>query len=191
MTAVLKTVLNYRVVIQPTSVNKERNASMKAKHLLATILVMLSFNCVAAPAKKALIEEMFRLTDMNKLLDSVYAQTDAMMKKSFQSMQVSEAQKPILNQYAEKSMVIMKEEMSWDSLKAPIVEAYASVYSEEELKDIILFYKTPTGQKVLKKMPELMQVTMSLTQKKIQAMMPKMQRLQKDLEAELAKGGAK
>ena len=38
-----------------------------------------------------------------------------------------------------------------------IAEAYDRSFSEAEMRDMITFYQTPTGQKVLEKMPELTQ----------------------------------
>ena len=40
-------------------------------------------------------------------------------------------------------------------LEPRIVEIYADTFSEDELKQFIRFYKTPAGQKLLEKSPEL------------------------------------
>ncbi|MBI3713811.1 MAG: DUF2059 domain-containing protein [Burkholderiales bacterium] len=160
---------------------------MKAKALLLAILVMASLNSYATPAKKETLEELFRLTDMTKMLDAVYAQTDAMMKQSMRGRTLTEAQKPVVDKFAEKSVALMKEELSWDKLKPPVMAAYASVYTDKEVKDIIKFYQTPTGKKLIKKMPELTQVTMGLVQKSVQGILPKLKVLQEEMAAELEK----
>ncbi|MFL5320706.1 MAG: DUF2059 domain-containing protein [Myxococcaceae bacterium] len=47
-------------------------------------------------------------------------------------------------------------------------------YSAEELKELTKFYSSPTGQKSIKIMPELMADVMGVTNEKIQRMMPSM-----------------
>lgn len=160
---------------------------MKAKALLLSVLVMLSLNCFATPAKKETLEELFRLTDMSKMLDAVYARSEAMAKQSTPAVESTEAQKSVVSKYAEKRAALMREEISWDKLKSPIIDAYASVYTDKEVRDIIKFYKTPTGKKMLKKIPELTNATVNVLQKSMQNFLPKLQSLQAEMAAELEK----
>ncbi|HSS76500.1 MAG TPA: DUF2059 domain-containing protein [Thermoanaerobaculia bacterium] len=46
---------------------------------------------------------------------------------------------------------------SWDALKPRMIDLYVQAFTEPELRDMIAFYKTPTGQKSLTKLPALMQ----------------------------------
>ncbi len=160
---------------------------MKAKALLLAILMMASFNSFATPAKKETLEELFRLTDVTKMLDLVYAQSDAIAKQSMRGKSLTEEQKAVMNKYAEKNMALVKQEMSWDKLKTPIMEAYSRVYTDKEVQDIIKFYQTPTGKKMLKKMPELAQISMGLVQNMMQSMQPKLKLLQEEMAAEMEK----
>lgn len=68
-----------------------------------------------------------------------------------------------------------------------MIEVYASVYTEEEIKDIIKFYKSPAGQKMLAKMPELMNASMAVVQNLMKDVMPKINDLQKKLNEKLKK----
>jgi uncharacterized protein len=38
--------------------------------------------------------------------------------------------------------------LTWDAIGPQLTTAYAQVFSESELKDLVAFYKTPTGQKL-------------------------------------------
>lgn len=164
---------------------------MKTKILIIVALLSFSINCLAIPAKKETLDELFKVTESQKMMDSVYGQMDAMFKEMVKGMNVTESQKPIMEKFFTKYSVMVKEELSWEKLEGSIAEAYSSVYTDEEVKEIIKFYKSPTGQKLLKKMPELMQATMSVMQKSMKDIMPKVQELQKELTDELAKENAK
>lgn len=58
--------------------------------------------------------------------------------------------------------------MSWESLKDEMIEIYAGAFTEEELKQITAFYRTPAGKKVIAKMPELLGKGMQLGVKHVQ-----------------------
>ena len=49
------------------------------------------------------------------------------------------------------------------------------MFTEDELQDLIDFYKSPLGQKMLKKQPELMKATMQKMQVEMSKVMPKIQ----------------
>jgi hypothetical protein len=50
-------------------------------------------------------------------------------------------------------------------LESSIVAVYAGNFSAAELRDLIAFYKTPTGQKLLEKTPLIAQQTLALGRK--------------------------
>ena len=55
------------------------------------------------------------------------------------------------------------------------VRLYTESFTEDELRQVIAFYKTPVGQKTLQKMPELLQKGMSYGQREAQAHLPELQ----------------
>ncbi len=50
----------------------------------------------------------------------------------------------------------MTEDIKWSELEPKIVDLYVRDFTEAELREVIAFYKTPTGQKALKNLPLLM-----------------------------------
>ena len=58
--------------------------------------------------------------------------------------------------------------MSGESLRDEFVDIYNQAFTEKELTDIIIFYKTSTGQKALKQTPALMQEFTIIGQKRVQ-----------------------
>lgn len=49
--------------------------------------------------------------------------------------------------------------VSWEAIGPSLVDLYAREFSEEELRNILAFYKTPTGQKVLERLPSMLSGT--------------------------------
>jgi hypothetical protein len=73
----------------------------------------------------------------------------------------------------------------WDKIKEDIIDIYVDVFTKEELEGIIAFYKTPVGQKLIKKQPELMQKSMEIIQKQLTTIMPKVQKAIQDMKETL------
>ena len=45
--------------------------------------------------------------------------------------------------------------MNWPSLKEDVINLYVQAFTEDELKQLTTFYRSPIGQKAADKMPEL------------------------------------
>lgn len=71
-------------------------------------------------------------------------------------------QNPALGPYRDVIMKWAATYMTWEKLQAPLVDMYEESFSEAELRDLIAFYKTPTGQKSLTVLPALMGRAMEL-----------------------------
>jgi hypothetical protein len=48
-------------------------------------------------------------------------------------------------------------EIKWEDIKPKIVELYVKEFTEDELKELLAFWRTPTGQKAMKTLPSIMQ----------------------------------
>jgi hypothetical protein len=53
----------------------------------------------------------------------------------------------------------LKKYMTWPAMEPQLTQLYASNFTEEELKAMAAFYRSPAGQKASQKMPEMMQRT--------------------------------
>jgi len=158
---------------------------MKLKILLGLSCLVFSLQAIASPAKPETIDKLFEVTNSAKLMDGVYAQLDPMYTQMVAQMQIPESQKPITEKYMKKYSALMREEMSWDKIKGPIANTYAQVFSEEELKDVIKFYQSPTGKKFVEKMPEMTKASMTMVQELMKSFVPKIQALQKEMQEEI------
>lgn len=73
------------------------------------------------------------------------AMTDAMVQGN-----------PMLADYRDILIAWSSKVMTWDNMKPKMVDLYASAFSEQELRDLSAFYKTPLGAKTLRVLPKIM-----------------------------------
>jgi len=67
--------------------------------------------------------------------------------------------------------------IGWNAMKDDLAKLYAKYYTAKELEDIANFYKTPTGQKVLKNMPKLSIEGQIITQGKLQSHLEELKKI--------------
>lgn len=108
-----------------------------------------------------------------------------MMQNQITQTNVPEDAKPIISKYTKRTLELMQNEMSWDTLKDDMISVYVKVYTEKELIDIAEFYESTAGKKFTEKMPELTQQTMAMVQKKMVYLQPKLEQLAHEMRAEI------
>lgn len=91
---------------------------------------------------------------------------------------------PELTQYKNTMMNFLNKYMGWDAIKNDFAALYGEMFTAGELEQLIAFYKTPLGQKLLQAMPELFSRGQQLGQKKVQEHMTELQSM---IEAESKK----
>ncbi len=157
------------------------------KKILVMLTLMVATSMVNADVAKqrALAEEMLEVSQASSVLDNMSKQVDAMFAQTVQQMNLPEDKKAEAERYQQRLNTIMKEGMSWDKLKGQFVDVYVDVFSEKELEELVAFYKSPLGQKLIVKMPLLMQESMALAQKQMQSIIPQIKALSEDMQAEL------
>jgi hypothetical protein len=160
------------------------------------LILGMNGQCVNAQpdaTRRALAEELLNEMHMKETLEKSFAMMKKMMPQMMKSQMASlESNTPPgenkpdvkeikekANQFAEKMFDQMAQEMTWDNMKDDYITLYAETFTEEELRGLVAFYKTPVGQAFVKKQPEVITRSMALGQKQMLKWMPKMQELMK------------
>jgi len=99
--------------------------------------------------------------------------------EAFKQMFVSQLQtKNSPENGGENLLSIMTEiwdnDMSWDKIKEGFIDIYVEAFNEEELRQINEFYKSPSGQALLIKMPEITQKSIEFSTALVQPKLNKM-----------------
>jgi len=80
---------------------------------------------------------------------------------------------------------IIREKLSWKVLEPSFVDVYAKAFTEQEMDQIIAFYKTPGGAALIQKMPAVDAQVDQSTSSKLQEIQPQINQLYSDLRASL------
>jgi hypothetical protein len=121
------------------------------KKLLAVICCVLmsitvSFAQQPSSHDRAVAELIQVLGVEHQMRTMAETMTDAMLKGN-----------PALAQLREPILQWFQKYFTWDVMGPEVMKVYKDSFTEAEVRDMLAFYKTPTGQKVLLKLPEITQ----------------------------------
>lgn len=130
-------------------------------------------------------ERFLLLARADKLAVPVYAQVQQMFAQRFAESNAPQSEKAVLETYQAQANAALEQAVGWDKLKPDMVKLYTSNFNEQEMKDLIRFYESPLGKKVLEKMPTLTAQSAQLTQGKLEAAVPKVNQLLAEMTTKL------
>jgi uncharacterized protein len=96
---------------------------------------------------------------------------------------------PAMEGYRDVMETFMRETLAWEHVGPPLADLYAETYSEAELREIILFYRTPTGQRLLETQSELMARGAAIGEAQVQARQAVLERRIRQRASELERKG--
>lgn len=82
-------------------------------------------------------------------------------------------------QQQEKILQAIEEELSWANLKKDYIQLYSELFSADELKALIEFYRSPAGRAFVAKQPELMRRSVEMHQRHMLRLQPKINEILK------------
>ncbi|MBW3571561.1 MAG: DUF2059 domain-containing protein [Gemmatimonadetes bacterium] len=68
----------------------------------------------------------------------------------------------------------MDEHFRYDEMEPEFIQMYAELYTEDEIRGMTAFYRTPLGQRMIETLPELSAASQSIVQQRLQAVMPEL-----------------
>jgi hypothetical protein len=119
------------------------------------------------------------------LVAPVYAQVQQMFAQRFTESGAPESKRAMLESYQAKANATLDRAVGWEQIKPDMIELYTNNFDEQEMQDLLAFYQSPLGRKVLEKMPMLTAQSAQLTQRKLEAAVPQVNKLLADMTAEL------
>src|SRR4030088_1189435 len=157
---------------------------MKPTLWIAVTLLAFAFRTGAhadESTKASKIEELMKITKVESMTEQMAGQIRAMMMNQFNAAGLPEESKAGVAEMMNKAVAQIEERMSWEKLKPEYLKLYADVFTEDEISGFLAFYKTPTGQAMLAKMPLLMSKSMEISQRRMAGLMPEIQRQMQDM----------
>ena len=148
---------------------------------LALILTITPVFAADTPPSDASIQELFQVMQTHKLLDGMMGQMDGLLRKSVQQSlagrEIDAGEQKIIDEQIAKMNELMQRALAWQNMEPAYEAIYKKSLSQKEVNDVVAFYKTPSGQAVVVKMPILMQQAMQMTQEKLTVLMPDIQKI--------------
>ncbi len=130
----------------------------KLRNFALALACALPLSLMSGEAELETAHYLLDVMNIEKILDDTINSSVDMVRQS--RLQFTYEHEIALRRFYAKYM--KSEPVRWD-----IARIYAEVFSVNEMYDIIAFYQTPTGQKVLNRLPSLMQYSMQVVQKRV------------------------
>lgn len=157
----------------------------------AAVLVCASGSVFADQAShNASAEAFLTVVHADKLGTPVYMQVQQMFAQRFSQAKAPADKQAVLERYQAKANATLDSNIGWNKVKPDLIKLYTENFSEAELKDLVKFYKSPLGQKVLQQMPQVTQQSAMLMQQKLDPAVPVVNKLLEDMTKEVTPAGA-
>lgn len=142
-----------------------------------------------APPSDASILQLLEVMQAQKLVDSMTGQLNGMMLKSAEQANggspLSAEEQKIVERGVGRLSDLIQQQISWPQLEPMMIDIYRKSFSQKEVDDLSVFYRSPSGEAVTQKMPAVMQQSMAASQAKMQAIVPQMHQIDADMVKEL------
>jgi hypothetical protein len=164
---------------------------MKVRICIALAFSLLAIGVVQAQEASpsdASIRELLDVTHAAKLIDSMQGQMHGMFEQMVDGAlgHAPDAQeRQILQRQEAKMENLMKRQFTWSKFEPMVADIYRKSFSQKEINDLLAFYKSPSGQAVIAKMPVVMQQSMVSMQTVMKQILPQVQQIGRETGEEL------
>ena len=126
--------------------------------LLAASLLLPGLTTADDKGQLEQVEILFKLTRMEqKINDSVESVAQLQLR-----------QNPALEAKSDQLMAFLVKHIGWNALRGDLTAMYLQTFTEQELQAMNDFYITPTGQKVINTVPQLVQERNRIAMQRLQ-----------------------
>jgi hypothetical protein len=135
--------------------------------------------------KKALAEELMGLFETKKMMDLMKFQIMQMQQSVFKQFDLPQDAKEDVAEFQRKMFDKIFSELNWNDMKEEYASLYADTFSEKELREIVDFYRSPAGRKMMEKMPVIVQKAMEISLKKTQNLLPEIEKMTEEFKKQI------
>ena len=132
------------------------------KKIIIIIISCLLFNgIISAQTKKDDIKELFALLDPGQMIDKIFENMIDVFKHHGNTQIRQEDQEEFVTYLTEEVKA-----MTNNLINEHMLNIYDRYFTHEEIKMLIMFYKTPTGKKMISTMPDIQKDIMTVMMNK-------------------------
>ncbi|HEX5726585.1 MAG TPA: DUF2059 domain-containing protein [Longimicrobiaceae bacterium] len=144
---------------------------MKKLVVAAVLALALAGPAFAQPERSpSHLQAAGELVDLLKLERSMMAGIEMML-------QAQTTANPEMAQFEDVMREFMARYLAWERIRPEFMALYAELYTEPELRQIITFYRSPIGQKMIDNEPQMMQRAGEIGERKVVENMPELMRM--------------
>lgn len=144
-------------------------------------------------SKRAKITELLGILKVDQvgkqIIDGATQQTEALGHREFGATETADQQKQVADLH-QRVVTLITPAVEWKTLQPEFVTAYNTAYTEPEIDGILAFYKSPSGQALLNKGPEIGQKSSGIVQTHMSAIQPQLRQIVQDFAKSSAPAGA-
>jgi len=160
------------------------------KHLgLVALLCLVPLRAQTPPPSDESLRELLEVTHSRDVLDRMKAQIHALMQSAHDQALADREHSPeaeaVLTRMRDRVTELLQREIDWAVIEPIYIKIYAESLTQEEVDGMIAFYRTPIGQSVIAKLPNLVQRSMASVQARMGPLMQKLQAIEHETTSEL------
>jgi uncharacterized protein len=180
-------VLNFRLA--PQVLIHPGESMKKMFHAILFAMLLAPVFASAAPASEAAIRQLLTVTKSRELVDGMHTQFNTMMseaiRQSLQGKTPTPRQQQAIKNATDKMVALLRDELAWEKMIPIYLRLYRESFTEEEIKGMLTFYRTPAGQAVVRKMPLLVERSLIEMQQMIAVTIPRMKQIEEEFLVEM------
>jgi hypothetical protein len=155
------------------------------RNFFFSMILLATAPLQAQAPSDASIRELLVLSKSQSLIETTWGTLDghmeAGMREALKGRTLTAEQEKRLADFRSRAVGIIKEEMSWERLEPMFIDVYKATLTQAEIDGISQFYRSPAGQALINKMPQVMDHTMKLVMGRMQVVRPRLEALQKEM----------
>jgi len=136
--------------------------------VIGLLVTSIHFSAFAEPGKVESVKELIKLINVGSMIGPAYAQAGQLAEEMGKQIGVKASEQEIINKQMRKVAAAMKGEMFRERMDGLMIDIYLNNYTEQEIQDMLVFYRSDTGQSLIEKMPN------TLSQKIVEDLTPKL-----------------
>lgn len=137
---------------------------------------------------RAIVEEILQLTKTDQMMRTMQDEMKKMMVSQLESLEFEGKETAEFREEFEEVFSSIFTDDLWKRMRDPLIDVYLKVYSTQELAELRDFYRSPLGQKMIAKLPEVMRESMKVGQEVMQDLIPQIEAKVKALVEKVQKG---
>ena len=153
--------------------------------LVLMVLCFSSFSLADTSNHRQAAEEVLLLMKVDEMMNPIINQIQQNQLRQLQQSNMPAEAYEIAKKHTQRIFDLLLRELHWENWKDDSINMYTSVYSEVELKELIEFYKSSLGRKMVEKTPFLTQQSLQMSQKIMKRVTPEIQAISNEMKNEL------